>query len=147
MEGVVKHLRSVDLYPKTKEEHRIRTVSGALLSLLCLSFIFYLFWSEINAYTTVHTRPDLSVDTSFGELLRINIDVSFPRLPCILSSIDAMDISGFFSSFFFLSFSFLFLIFFSLFISFTSPRTNHTKRGNTTRHITQYAQTTFIRKR
>ena len=92
--GVVRGLRAVDLYPKTREEHRIRTLPGALLSIACLCIITYLFVSELTAYTTVHVRPDLSVDTSFGELLRINIDVTFPRLPCAYSSIDAMDISG-----------------------------------------------------
>jgi len=34
------------------------------------------------------------VDTSRGEQLRINFDVTFPALQCSIISLDAMDISG-----------------------------------------------------
>ena len=106
MEG----LRKLDLYPKTAEEYRVRTVSGAILSVTCVFFVLYLFYTELNGYLNVKVNPELSVDSSFGELLRINVDVTFHSLPCAYSGLDTMDISGFF---FFLFFFFFF--FFSFF--------------------------------
>eukprot|EP01018_Ginkgo_biloba_P038299 Gb_09189 [translate_table: standard] len=40
------------------------------------------------------TESELIVDTSRGETLQINFDVTFPALACSILSLDAMDISG-----------------------------------------------------
>ena len=48
------------------------------------------------AFLEVDVVSELSVDDSFGELLRINMDVTFLDLPCAYVSVDAMDISGLF---------------------------------------------------
>jgi len=34
------------------------------------------------------------VDTSRGERLRVNFDITFPSIPCTLLSVDTTDISG-----------------------------------------------------
>jgi hypothetical protein len=39
-------------------------------------------------------RPELFVDTSRGERLLINVDVTFLAMPCAYLSIDAMDVAG-----------------------------------------------------
>ena len=44
------------------------------------------------------------VDTSFGELLRINLDIYFPELACDFVTIDVLDVTG---SFFLLPLLFL----------------------------------------
>jgi len=43
---------------------------------------------------TTEVHPELHVDTSRNERLRINVDITFPRLPCAYLSLDAMDVSG-----------------------------------------------------
>ncbi|CAL0307836.1 unnamed protein product [Lupinus luteus] len=48
--------------------------------------------SELYFHAATETK--LVVDTSRGETLRINFDVTFPALPCSILGIDAMDISG-----------------------------------------------------
>lgn len=53
-----------------------------------------LFASELSLYLSVGTQPELYVDTSRNEKLRINVDITFPRMPCAWMSIDVMDISG-----------------------------------------------------
>jgi len=94
MEGILKTLKNLDAYPKTMEDFRVRTFSGAAVSVISGLFIFWLFVSEFVYYLSVEIRPELSVDTSRGEKLRINMDVVFHNLPCSYLSVDAMDISG-----------------------------------------------------
>ncbi|KAF2309008.1 hypothetical protein GH714_000069 [Hevea brasiliensis] len=45
-------------------------------------------------YLLTVTETKLLVDTSRGETLKINFDVTFPSIPCTLLSLDAMDIMG-----------------------------------------------------
>ncbi|XP_025092311.1 endoplasmic reticulum-Golgi intermediate compartment protein 3-like isoform X3 [Pomacea canaliculata] len=56
--------------------------------------MFTLFVSELNYYLTKEVHPELFVDTSRGQKLRINVDITFHHLPCAYLSVDAMDISG-----------------------------------------------------
>mmetsp|Transcript_22591 Transcript_22591/g.63418 ORF Transcript_22591/g.63418 Transcript_22591/m.63418 type:complete len:397 (+) Transcript_22591:79-1269(+) len=91
---VFSSLQTFDFFPKTAEEYRVRTLSGAVISVLCVSLVIYLFATELNAYLSVDVVPELSVDTTFGERLRINVDVVFPAAPCEFMSLDAMDVSG-----------------------------------------------------
>lgn len=39
-------------------------------------------------------RPELIVDKSRGEKMEIYMNVTFPRVPCELLSLDVMDVSG-----------------------------------------------------
>jgi len=87
-------LKNFDAYPKTLEDFRVRTTSGAVVSLVAGIFIFWLFVSELILYLTVTVKPELFVDVTRGEKLRINMDVTFHNLPCGFLSVDAMDISG-----------------------------------------------------
>ena len=86
--------KTLDFFPKTTEDVRIRTLSGALLSIVAGLFIVFLFVSELSAYLETKVEPDLFVDAGRGEQLRINLDVVFPNLPCEYLSLDVLDISG-----------------------------------------------------
>lgn len=44
--------------------------------------MFVLFVSEFNYYLTKEVHAELFVDTSRGQKLRINVDITFPHLPC-----------------------------------------------------------------
>jgi hypothetical protein len=44
--------------------------------------MFVLFVSELNYYLTTEVHPELFVDISRGQKLKINIDITFPRVSC-----------------------------------------------------------------
>ncbi|KAK4741195.1 hypothetical protein SAY87_024783 [Trapa incisa] len=94
MEKVFSKLRTLDAYPKINEDFYSRTLSGGVITLVSSIFILFLFFSELRLYLHTVTETKLLVDTSRGEKLHINFDVTFPSIPCSLLSVDAMDISG-----------------------------------------------------
>ncbi|XP_078446542.1 uncharacterized protein LOC144715485 [Wolffia australiana] len=91
---VVNKLRKLDAYPKINEDFYSRTLSGGVITLVSSAIIVFLFFSEIRLFLYTATETKLVVDTSRGEKLRINFDVTFPVLACSLLSVDAVDISG-----------------------------------------------------
>ncbi|KAJ6808690.1 endoplasmic reticulum-Golgi intermediate compartment protein 3-like [Iris pallida] len=91
---VLGKLRNLDAYPKINEDFYSRTLSGGIITIASTIVIFFLFISEISLYLYSGTETKLVVDTSRGEHLRVNFDVTFPSLACSLIAVDTMDISG-----------------------------------------------------
>ncbi|KAJ6811829.1 endoplasmic reticulum-Golgi intermediate compartment protein 3-like [Iris pallida] len=94
MKGFFSRLRNLDAYPKVNEDFNNRTLSGGIITIISSVVMFFLFLSELRLYLHAATETKLVVDTSRGERLRINFDVTFPALACSMLSLDAMDISG-----------------------------------------------------
>ncbi|KAH0878229.1 hypothetical protein HID58_065623, partial [Brassica napus] len=92
--GVMNRLRNLDAYPKINEDFYKRTLSGGVITLVSSVVMLILFFSELRLYMHPVTETQLRVDTTRGEKLRINFDVTFPALQCSIISIDTMDISG-----------------------------------------------------
>ncbi|CAL1544931.1 unnamed protein product [Lymnaea stagnalis] len=92
--GIFEKLKRFDAYPKTLEDFRVKTYGGATVTIISGVLMFILFVSELNYYLTLEIQPELFVDTSRGQKLRINIDIVFPRMACGYLSLDAMDVSG-----------------------------------------------------
>lgn len=91
---LAENIRKFDAYPKTLEDFRVKTFTGAAVTVISGIIMFALFISELNYYLTPEVTEELFVDVSRGEKLRINIDVTFPKISCSFISIDAMDVSG-----------------------------------------------------
>ncbi|KAJ6942139.1 endoplasmic reticulum-Golgi intermediate compartment protein 3-like isoform X2 [Populus alba x Populus x berolinensis] len=94
MDRIYQKLRNLDAYPKINEDFYSRTLSGGLITLISSVLILFLFFSELGLYLHKVTETKLLVDTSRGQSLRINFDVTFPAIRCSLLSVDAIDISG-----------------------------------------------------
>ncbi|KAG0448716.1 hypothetical protein HPP92_027686 [Vanilla planifolia] len=94
MDGLFGKLRQLDVYPKINEDFNSRTLSGGIITIISSIVMFLLFVSELRLYLHPVTETKLVVDTSRGERLRINFDITFPALACSIVSLDAMDISG-----------------------------------------------------
>nr|APR63575.1 hypothetical protein [Populus tomentosa] len=94
MEGIYQKLRNLDAYPKINEDFYSRTLSGGLITLISSILMLFLFFSEFSLYLHAVTETKLLVDTTRGQTLRINFDITFPAIRCSLLSVDAIDISG-----------------------------------------------------
>ncbi|KAF1997607.1 DUF1692-domain-containing protein [Amniculicola lignicola CBS 123094] len=84
----------LDAFTKTVEDARIRTTSGGVVTITSLIIILWLVWGEWSDYRKVVVRPELVVDKGRGEKMEISMNITFPRVPCELLTLDVMDVSG-----------------------------------------------------
>jgi len=91
---VMETIKALDAYPKTLDDFKERTSSGATVSLISLSVIFLLVVSELRAYFTPVVTDHLYVDTTRSQRIRINVNISFPNMPCAGLNLVAMDVAG-----------------------------------------------------
>ena len=75
-------LRRLDAYPKTIEDFRVKTYAGAIVSVVSVLFALLLFLAELKHFLTTRVSDELFVDTSSGEKLRINLDITMHSLHC-----------------------------------------------------------------
>ncbi|KIW65146.1 hypothetical protein PV04_07428 [Phialophora macrospora] len=84
----------LDAFTKTVEDARVRTTSGGIVTIASILIIFYLVWGEWAEYRKILVMPELIVDKGRGEKMEIHLNISFPRIPCELLTLDVMDVSG-----------------------------------------------------
>ncbi|KAI0596227.1 endoplasmic reticulum vesicle transporter-domain-containing protein [Biscogniauxia sp. FL1348] len=84
----------LDAFTKTVEDARIRTTSGGIVTIVSLLVVLYLAWGEWSDYRRIVIHPELIVDKGRGERMEIHMNVTFPKLPCELLTLDVMDVSG-----------------------------------------------------
>ncbi|KAJ5179199.1 hypothetical protein N7492_002409, partial [Penicillium capsulatum] len=84
----------LDAFAKTVEDARIRTNSGGIVTIASLLVVLWLIWGEWADYRRIVVSPELIVDKSRGERMEIHLNMTFPRLPCELLTLDVMDVSG-----------------------------------------------------
>ncbi|KAG8472430.1 hypothetical protein CXB51_035351 [Gossypium anomalum] len=71
------------------------SLSGAGLSIIAALAMMFLFGMELNDYLTVSTTTSIVVDNSSdGDFLRIDFNISFPALSCEFASVDVSDVLG-----------------------------------------------------
>lgn len=66
----------------------------AAVTIVSTILIIWLVFSEFAYYLEPDVRPELKVDTSRNQKMRISFDVTFPHVPCAYMGVDAMDASG-----------------------------------------------------
>ena len=52
------------------------------VTVISLAIMFMLFLSELNYYLSKEVVQELFVDTSKGQKIKINMDVTFPKMGC-----------------------------------------------------------------
>ncbi|KAI0300336.1 endoplasmic reticulum-derived transport vesicle ERV46 [Russula brevipes] len=87
-------LKAMDAFGKTMEDVKVRTRTGAFLTLVSVAIILSFTMMEFLDYRRVSIDTSVVVDRSRGEKLTVHLNMTFPRVPCYLLSLDLMDISG-----------------------------------------------------
>ncbi|MED6175751.1 Protein disulfide-isomerase 5-4, partial [Stylosanthes scabra] len=88
-------LKSVDFYRKIPRDLTEASLSGAGLSIIAAFCMMFLFGMELNNYLTVSTSTSVIVDQSTdGDFLRMDFNISFPALSCEFASVDVKDVLG-----------------------------------------------------
>jgi len=71
------------------------TFCGALVSIICTFVLITLTIYEVQSYINTGSKAELIIDTSHrDDFVPINIDITFPRMPCDILSLDVQDILG-----------------------------------------------------
>ncbi|CAK7565200.1 MAG: ER-derived vesicles protein erv46 [Sporothrix epigloea] len=84
----------LDAFTKTVEDARIRTTSGGIVTIVSLIVVLYLAWGEWLDYRRIVVHPELVVDKGRSERMEIHLNITFPKIPCELLTLDVMDVSG-----------------------------------------------------
>lgn len=96
--SVTKIVKKFDMYAKVKEEYTIKkppSTSSSSRTIIAWALTAVLTLSELWSYaTSTGTKEHMLVDTSLGQKLRINVNVTFPALSCAEVHVDAMDVAG-----------------------------------------------------
>eukprot|EP00741_Cyanophora_paradoxa_P003253 tig00000691_g3161.t1 len=87
-------LRACDFFPKVQDEFKSKTSHGGGITLVCAFFIVVLMLGETYQYAKPTIKHQMFVDTTHSERIRINVNITFPKLPCGFLSLDTLDASG-----------------------------------------------------
>lgn len=92
--SVVKHLDF--MFPKVESEYTVQTDRGGMASLVAFVICAILLFAETYTWISQNrsTVEHISVDTSLGKRMRVNINITFPQLACVDLHLDAMDVAG-----------------------------------------------------
>jgi endoplasmic reticulum-Golgi intermediate compartment protein 3 len=92
--GLQDMLRHLDSHSSVSRELRVYTIQGAVLSVITVAVIVYLFLAEwtYNFQTVTTDRVHVNATSPTG--LDVEFDITFPQIPCSLLNIDANDPSG-----------------------------------------------------
>ena len=91
---VVLDIKNYDIYTKVEDDFSTQTSTGASLSLIGWIIIAVLVMSEIAMYLGPMPSEHMIVDTTLGQRLKINIDITFHAITCAEVNVDAMDVAG-----------------------------------------------------
>ncbi|CAG8519296.1 7769_t:CDS:2 [Paraglomus brasilianum] len=92
--SLLSRLQHLDAYAKTLDDFRVKTYYGAALTIISAFIILYLLLSEFADYRTPEMRTELIVDKGRKAKLTINVNITFPKIPCYLLSVDVLDAAG-----------------------------------------------------
>lgn len=92
--GFLAGLKGIDAFGKTTEDVKVKTRTGAFLTLISACIILAFTTMEFFDYRRVAVDTSIVVDRSRGQKLSVKLNVTFPHVPCYLLSLDIVDISG-----------------------------------------------------
>ena len=88
-QSYIDYFRSIDTHSPISSEFRIRTLSGALISVFTLVLTIYLIGSEYTYNLTPTILDHVHVMPQSPDGLEVEFDITFPHIPCALLATDA----------------------------------------------------------
>ena len=84
------------MFPKVDSEFKVQTERGGMATMVAFVIIAVLCLAELSAWVAQNrsTTEHISVSTSLGKRMRINMNITFPALACEDLHVDAMDVAG-----------------------------------------------------
>ncbi|OMJ23726.1 putative endoplasmic reticulum-Golgi intermediate compartment protein 3 [Smittium culicis] len=92
--GIFSKIQAFDAYAKTMDDFKVRTISGAVVTVVSVLTVLILLISEYRNYKTVNMSSELIVDKQRMEKMKIQLDITFHKAPCALLGLDIMDSTG-----------------------------------------------------
>ncbi|KAF9576232.1 Endoplasmic reticulum-Golgi intermediate compartment protein 3 [Mortierella alpina] len=86
--------KNFDAYAKTLDDFRVKTSTGAAVTLVSAVIICILLLGEFWDYRSIHLESSLIVDSGRKEKMVIDFDITFPKIPCYILTLDVMDVAG-----------------------------------------------------
>lgn len=87
-------LLSLDAFSRAQDDVRIKTRSGAIITIVCLLITSVLLLFDFTNLNQIITRPNLVIDRERDLKLDFKIDITFTSMPCDLLNLDIQDDSG-----------------------------------------------------
>lgn len=91
---MLRKLFRYDAFAKPTADATIKTASGGVVTLVAIALIVFLTFNEWRSYSTPVMRSQMTVDRERGNRLEIYLNITFPKLPCPLVTLDIIDSSG-----------------------------------------------------
>ncbi|KAG0309455.1 hypothetical protein BGZ98_002340 [Dissophora globulifera] len=94
VKSTLSRFKNFDAYAKTLDDFRVKTSTGAAVTLVSACIIFILLLGEFFDYRSIHLESSLVVDGGRKEKMSIDFDITFPKIPCYILTLDVMDVAG-----------------------------------------------------
>uniref|UniRef100_A0A0M3JSR8 Endoplasmic reticulum-Golgi intermediate compartment protein 1 n=1 Tax=Anisakis simplex TaxID=6269 RepID=A0A0M3JSR8_ANISI len=84
-----------DIYRKVPKDLTQPTRTGAIISIVCVSFILFMLFNDLRAFLSVEVKSELFVDDPGREgRVKVHVNATLPYLSCEYVGIDIQDENG-----------------------------------------------------
>lgn len=91
----VRFIRSFDFYKDLPDSLSEPTLTGASVSLFLMTIIVLLCSQSTYNFLQFQKESEIMIDVNSGEeKLHINLDITLPKCPCDILSLDIVDVTG-----------------------------------------------------
>ena len=91
----VRFIRSFDFYKDLPDSLSEPTLTGASVSLFLMTIIVLLISQSTYNFLQFQKESEIMIDVNSGEeKLHINLDITLPKCPCDILSLDIVDVTG-----------------------------------------------------
>ena len=87
-------LKKFDFYRQVPSDLTEPTTPGAVISITCGIAMLFLLVSELVSFLSLAEKSEMFVQQEEGGKLRLHFNMTFPKMPCCVYSLDVLDIMG-----------------------------------------------------